>query len=63
MNVSIMVIEVQCICSFLSQVLGIDNDKNVVEFMLGFLLTFLKSESGFLVRISFDQFIADNIHK
>jgi hypothetical protein len=63
MNVSIMVIEVQWFCSLLSQFLGLDNDKNVVEFMLGFLLTFLKSESGFLVRISFDQFIADNIHK
>jgi hypothetical protein len=31
--------------------------------MLGFLLTFFKSESGLSARISFDQFIANNIHK
>jgi hypothetical protein len=63
MNVNIMVIEVQWVCSLLSQVLGLDNDKHVVEVMLGFLLTFFKSESGLSVCISFDQFIADNIHK
>ena len=39
-NVSVMVIEVQLACSILSQILGLDNDKFVVEFMLGFLLTF-----------------------
>jgi hypothetical protein len=63
MNVSIMVIEVQWVCSLLSQVLGLDNDKYVVEVMLGFLLTFFMSESGLSVCINFDQFIADNIHK
>jgi hypothetical protein len=63
MNVNIMVIEVQWVCSLLSQVLGLDNDKYVVEVMLGFLLTFFKSESGLSVCISFDQFLADNIHK
>ena len=63
MNVNIMVIELQWVCSLLSQVLGLDNDKHVVEVMLSFLLTFFKSESGLSVRISFDQFIVDNIHK
>jgi hypothetical protein len=63
MNVNIMVIEVQWVCSILSQVLGLDNEKYVVEVMLSFLLTFLKSKSGLSVRISFDQFLADNIHK
>jgi hypothetical protein len=42
MNVSIMVIEVQWVCSLLSQILGLDNDKHVVEVMLGFLLTFFQ---------------------
>ena len=40
MNVNIMVIEVQWVCSLLSQVLGLDNDKYVVEVMFSFLLTF-----------------------
>jgi hypothetical protein len=40
MNVSIMVIKVQWVCSLLSQILGLNNDKHVVEVMLGFLLTF-----------------------
>ena len=40
-NVSIMVIEAQWACSILSQILGLDNDKFVVEVMLGFLLNFL----------------------
>jgi hypothetical protein len=62
-NVSIMVIEVQWVCSLLSQVLGIDNEKHVVQVMLSFLLVFLKSESGQSICISFDQFIVDNIHK
>ena len=63
MNVSIMVIEVQWVCSLLSQILRLYNDKHVVEVMLGSLLAFFQSKSGFTVRISFDQFIADNIHK
>jgi hypothetical protein len=63
MNVSIMVIEVQWVCSPLSQILGLDNDKHVVEVMLGFLLAFFQSDSSLSVCISFDQFIADNIHK
>jgi hypothetical protein len=58
-----MVIEVQWVCSLLSQVLGLDDEKHVVKVMLGFLLTFFKSESGLSVRVSFDQFIDDNIHK
>jgi hypothetical protein len=40
MNVNVMVIEIQWACSILSQILGLDNDKYVVEVMLGFLLTF-----------------------
>jgi hypothetical protein len=36
MSVNIMVIEVQWVCSILSQILGLDNDKYVVEVMLGF---------------------------
>jgi hypothetical protein len=63
MNVSIMVIEVQWFCSLLIQVLGLDNDKHVVEVILSFLLTFFKSESSLSVHISFDQFLAHNIHK
>jgi hypothetical protein len=47
----------------LSQVLGLDHDKYVFKVMLSFLLTFFKSDSGMSVYISFDQFIADNIHK
>jgi hypothetical protein len=39
-NVSVMVVEVQWACSILSQFIGLDNDKFVVEVMLGFLLTF-----------------------
>jgi hypothetical protein len=35
----------------------------VVKVILGFLLTFFKSESGLSVCISFNQFIVDNIHK
>ena len=62
MNVNIMVIEVQWVFSLLSQVLGLNNEKYVDEVMLGFLLTFFKSESGMSVYISFDQFLVDNIH-
>jgi hypothetical protein len=63
MNVSIMVIEVQWVCSLLSQNLGLDNGKHVFEVMLGFMLDFFQSESSMSLCISFDQFIADNIHK
>jgi hypothetical protein len=63
MNVSIMVIEVQWVCSILSQVLGLHNEKHVVEVMLSFLLVSFKSESTLSVCINFDQFIVDNIHK
>jgi hypothetical protein len=63
MNVSVMVIEVQWACSILSQILGLDNDKFVVDFMLGFMLTFFHSESSQSVHISFEEFIADNVHK
>jgi hypothetical protein len=58
-----MVIEVQWVCSLLSQNLGLDNDKYVVEVMIGFLFTFFKSKSSMSICISFDQFLADNIHK
>jgi hypothetical protein len=63
MNVNIMVIEIQWVCSILSQILGLDNDKYVVEVMLGFLLAFFQSESSHSVCISFDKFIDDNVHK
>jgi len=43
MNVNAMVIEIQWLCSKLSQILGLDNDKYVVEVMLGYLLTFFQS--------------------
>jgi hypothetical protein len=39
-NVNITIIEVQWACSLLSQILGLDNNKFVVEVMLGFMLTF-----------------------
>jgi hypothetical protein len=56
-----MIVEVQWACSLLSQILGLDNDKFVVEVMLGFLLVcFL---SGQPVSVSFDEFIAENIHQ
>jgi hypothetical protein len=63
MNVNIMVIEVQWVCSLMSHFLGLDNDKHVVEVILGFMLTFFKSESSVLVCISFDKFLANNTHK
>jgi len=62
-NVNIMIIEVQWDWSFLSQILGLDNDKFVVEVMLGFLLTFFMSESSQSVCIIFDRFLADNMHQ
>jgi hypothetical protein len=58
-----MIIEVQWSCSLLSQILGLDNDKFVVEVMMGFLLRFFMSESSQLVCISFEKFIADNMHQ
>jgi hypothetical protein len=45
-NVTVMVVEVQWACSILSQIIGLDNDKFVVEVMLGFLLTFFLKESS-----------------
>jgi hypothetical protein len=54
MNVNKMVIEVQWVFSLLSQFFGLDNDKYVVEVMLGFLLTFFKSESSLSFYINFD---------
>jgi len=63
MHVSVMVVEIQWACSILNQILGLDNDKYVVEVMLGFMLTFFQSESNLSVCISFDKFIADNVHK
>jgi hypothetical protein len=62
-SVSFMVIKVQWACSLLSQILGLDNDKFVVEVMLGFLLTFFMSKSGQSVCVSFDKFIFDNMHQ
>jgi hypothetical protein len=58
-----MVIEVQWVCSILSHILGLDNDKYVVEVMLGFLISFFQSDSSQTVCISFDRFIDDNIQK
>ena len=63
MNVNIMVIEVQWVCSLLSHVLVLDNEKYLVEFMLGFLLTFFMLDSSQSVCISFEKFIADNMHQ
>jgi hypothetical protein len=63
MSVNIMVIEVQWVCSILHQILGLDNEKYVLEVMLGFLLAFFQSDSIHSIYISFDKFIADNIHK
>jgi hypothetical protein len=63
MDMSIMVIEVQWACSLLSHILGLDNNKFVVEVMLGFLLTFFQSESSYSICISFEGFIIDNMHK
>jgi hypothetical protein len=60
-NIGVMIIKVQWDCSLLSQILGLDNDKFVVEVMLGFLLIFFLS--GQSVRVSFDEFIAENIHQ
>jgi hypothetical protein len=60
-SISVMIVEVQWACSLLSQILGLDNDKFVVEVMLGFLLIFFLS--GQSVCVSFDEFIAENIHQ
>jgi hypothetical protein len=40
-----MVIEVQWVYSKMSHILGLDNDKYVVEVMLIFMLSFFQSES------------------
>ena len=40
-----------------------DNDKFVVEVMLGFLFNFFMSESGESVSVSFDKFIIENMHQ
>jgi hypothetical protein len=37
-SISVMIVKVQWACSLLSQILGLDNDKFVVEVMLGFPL-------------------------
>jgi hypothetical protein len=42
---------------------SIDNEKNVVEVMLGFLLAFFQSQSSTSISVIFYQFIADNIYK
>jgi hypothetical protein len=60
-SISIMIIKVQWSCSLLGQILGLDNDKFVVEVMLGFLLIFFLS--GQSVRVIFYEFIAENIHQ
>jgi hypothetical protein len=49
-----MVIEVQWVCSLLIQILGLDNDKHVVEVMLGFLMEFFQSESSPSICVIFD---------
>jgi hypothetical protein len=58
-----MIIDVQWAFSLLSQILGLDSYKFVVEVMLGFLLTFFMSESSQSICISFDKFIANNMHQ
>jgi hypothetical protein len=63
LSIDIMVSEVQCVFSLLSQVLGLNSDRFIVEVMLGFLLKFFQSESGQVVCINFDEFLADTIHK
>jgi hypothetical protein len=62
-SVNVMVIEVQWACSLLSQILGLDNDKFIVEVMLGFLLNFFMLGSGQSVSVNFDKFIAENMHQ
>jgi hypothetical protein len=61
--IDIMVSEVQCVFSLLSQVLGFNNDRFVVEVMLGFLIKLFQSNSGQFVCINFDEFLVDTIHK
>jgi hypothetical protein len=46
MNVNFMVIEIQWAYSILNHILGLDNEKYVVEVMLGFLLIFFQSDSS-----------------
>ena len=58
-----MVIEFQWVYSLLSQVLGLDSDKYVVEVMLNFFFPFFKFEFVLSVRINFDKFLVDTIHK
>jgi hypothetical protein len=59
----IMISEVQCVCSFLSQVLGLNSDRFVVYVMLGFLLKLFQTELGQVVCINFNEFLVDTIHK
>jgi hypothetical protein len=57
MSVNVMVIEVQWVCSILSQILGLYNDKHVVEVMLGFILELFQSESSHLISLYHLQLI------
>jgi hypothetical protein len=63
LSIDIKVSEVQCVCSLLSQVLGLNNYRFIVEVMLGFLLKLFQSKSGQVVCINFDDFLVDTIHK
>jgi len=60
-NLSVMIVEFQWVFSLLCQILGLDNDKFVVEFMLGILLIFFLSRQS--ICVSFDEFIAENRHQ
>ena len=55
--------EVQAVFSLLSQVLGLDHDREVSEMMLGFLMIYHEAEkSQGSITIAFDQFISESMH-
>lgn len=56
--------EVQVIFSLLSQVLGLDHDKEVSKIMLSFLVVYYEAEkSKNMVIVAFDQFLSESIHE
>lgn len=60
-DVNIFQDEVQVVFSVLSQILGLDNDKLVIEVMLGFLMSLSQSELESKC-LNFDKFLVEIIH-
>ena len=62
-NISSFRREVQTVLSLLSQVLGLDHDREVSEVMLGFLVVYYEADkSKSSVTVTFDQFLSERIN-